>query len=86
MNETGNIDITGIAVALGRIEEKVSHLTGMDERLRKVESDLTELKAQQKPKTPWYIVVGGLAGIGSLIITASAIWVFMSRVADIFAQ
>lgn len=71
--ETGSIDITGIAVALGRIEEKVSHLTAMDERLRKVETDLTELKARQSPKTPWYVVVGGVAGIGSIIITAVAV-------------
>lgn len=68
--ETAAVDITGIAVALGRIEEKVSHLTAMDERLRKVENDLTELKARQVPKAPWYVVVGGIAGIGSIILAA----------------
>ncbi len=71
--DTGNIDITGIAVALGRIEEKVSHLTAMDERLRKVETDLTELKARQAPKTPWYTVASGIAGIGSIILTIGVI-------------
>ncbi|KKX96931.1 hypothetical protein AAY78_16710 [Microbacterium sp. Ag1] len=48
-------------------------IRGMDERLRKVETDLTELKARQSPKTPWYVVVGGVAGIGSIIITAVAV-------------
>lgn len=71
--ETGSIDITGIAVALGRIEEKVSHLTAMDERLRKVETDLTELKARQTPKTPWYVVVAGIGGIGSIVITITVL-------------
>lgn len=60
---------TEALVTLGRIEEKVSHLAMMDERLRKVETDLTELKARQTPKAPWWAVAGGLAGIGSIATT-----------------
>lgn len=70
MNET---DSPEVLVMLGRIDEKVSHLTAMDERLRKVETDLTELKARQAPKAPWWAVVGGIAGIGSIVLTAVAI-------------
>lgn len=64
MNEAST-DLTSIAVALGRIEEKVSHLTGLEDRMRNVESAVTEIKARQKPAVPWYLIVGGIAGIGA---------------------
>jgi hypothetical protein len=68
MNEnTSSIDITGIAVTLGRIEEKVSHLQGMDDRLWKLEADVTEMKAQQKPRAPWWAVVGIVGGASTLV-------------------
>lgn len=71
--DTTSIDLTSIAVALGRIEAEVKSIRGMDERLRKVETDLTELKARQQPKTPWYVIAGGISGIGSIIISTVAI-------------
>lgn len=74
------VDLTGIAVAIGRVEEKVSHLAGMEDRLRKVEEAITKLEAQQKPRTPWWVVAGGvaatltaLAGFWSLFNLASEI-------------
>lgn len=67
MNEAST-DLTSIAVALGRIEEKVSHLTGLEDRMRNVESAVTEIKAKQKPSVPWYVVAGGLAGIGAGVL------------------
>ena len=70
MTETGSIDITGIAVALGRIEEKVSHLTAMDDRLRNVEADVTELKARQRPAAPWWLIVGGVAAFAALAVNS----------------
>lgn len=57
-----SVDVTGIAVALGRIEEKVSHLSGLEDRMRNVENQLAELRAQQRPKTPWWVIIGGVAG------------------------
>ncbi len=66
MNEAST-DLTSIAVALGRIEEKVSHLTGLEDRMRNVESSITEIKAKQRPAVPWYLVVGGLAGLGAAV-------------------
>jgi uncharacterized protein HemX len=77
--ETQSIDITGIAVALGRIEEKVSHLMPMDERLRKVETDVAEMKAKDAPKAPWWAVVGGIAGIGSIVLTAIAVFTIIVK-------
>lgn len=67
MNETP-VDLTSIAVALGRIEEKVSHLSGMEERLRNVETAITEIQATNKPKTPWYVITGGLAGFAAFVM------------------
>lgn len=83
MNEnTSSIDITGIAVTLGRIEEKVSHLQGMDDRLRKVESDLTELKAQQKPKAPWWVVIGAVVGVIGGVSTLIGLFVLLSSLSQ----
>lgn len=60
--EATQMDLTGLSVAVGRIEEKLSHLAGMEDRLRNVETAITEIKAQQRPRTPWWVVVGGVAG------------------------
>lgn len=56
---------------LGRIEEKVSHLAGMDERLRVVERAVAELTAKQTPKVSAFnvvaMVVSLLTGVGVLV-------------------
>jgi len=78
--ETTPMDITGIAVALGRIEEKVSHLTGLEDRLRNVETQLTELKAQQKPRAPWWVIMGGIAATGTAL---TGFWVLFNLAADL---
>lgn len=65
--ETAAVDLTGIAVSLGRIEEKVSHLGGMEERLRNVETAIAEINAKDRPRVPWYLVVGGLAGAAAAV-------------------
>lgn len=80
--ETQSVDLTNIAVALGRIEEKVSHLGAMEERLRTLEQAVAKIQTTQRPQAPWYVVVGGLAGIGSLIITATAILTILNKFAE----
>lgn len=54
---------TELAVAVGRIEEKVSRLVDMEERLRKVEQTIERIDATNPPRAPWYFVVGGVVGI-----------------------
>lgn len=54
---------TELAVALGRVEEKVTRIADMDDRLRAVEKTVERLDATQRPKTPWYFVVAGVGGI-----------------------
>ena len=66
MNES--TDLTAIAVALGRIEEKVNHLAGVEERLRNVETAITQMEAKERPKPPWWSIAGGLAGIGAFVV------------------
>ena len=73
-------DLTGIAVALGRIEEKVSHLASLEERLRTVETALTSLRAQQRPKTPWWVIIGGVAGT---VTTLLGFWALLNLATDI---
>lgn len=83
MNDnTSSTDITGIAVTLGRLEEKVSHLQGMDDRLRTVEADVTKMKAQQKPKAPWWAVVGAVVGLVGGASTVVGLFVLLSNISQ----
>ncbi len=61
--DEANTTYTELAVAIGRIEEKVSRLADMEERLREVERTTERLDASQRPATPWYFIVGGVVGI-----------------------
>jgi len=78
--ETQNVDLTGLSVAVGRIEEKLSHLAGKEDRLRNVEAQLVELRAQQRPKTPWWVIVGGIAGIVTALI---GFWTLFNLATDL---
>jgi hypothetical protein len=57
-----DVDLTTLAVAIGRVEEKLSHISGLEDRLRSVEEAVTRMEAKERPKAPWYLIVGGLAG------------------------
>ena len=78
--ETQGVDLTGLSVAVGRIEEKLSHLAGMEDRLRTVETKLTEMQAQQKPKAPWWVIVGGIAGVVTALI---GFWTLFNLATDL---
>lgn len=68
-------DLTELFVAVGRIEEKLSSMSSREDktndRLDKIDSRLGALElnmaANVRPKTPWWVIVGGLAGIGSVV-------------------
>lgn len=57
------VDLTTIAISLGRLETKIDHLQGLESRLRNVEEAVTRIDAGAKPRTPWYSVAGGISGI-----------------------
>lgn len=82
--ETQQLDITGLSVAVGRIEEKLSHLAGMEDRLRAVETQLTEIRAQQKPRTPWWVIVGGLAGVITALLGFWTLFQLAANIATTF--
>lgn len=73
---------TEVAVAIGRIEEMVKSLfttakeqavsmRDLDQRVRDLEQAMQRIEANQKPSTPWYVVIGAVVGIitgvGSLV-------------------
>lgn len=62
---------TELAVALGRIEEKVSGLTSLEERLREVETTVTKLEARQAPRVSMWTIVSAVlavpASLGALV-------------------
>lgn len=63
MSAEGATTYTELAVALGRVEEKVSLIVSMDDRLRDVEKTVERLEATQPKKTPWYLVATGVLAI-----------------------
>lgn len=67
---TDTVDLTTIAISLGRVETKIDHLSGLEERLRVVEEAVTRIEAKDRPRVPWYLVAGGLAGAASAIAFA----------------
>jgi len=93
-DDTDSIRVpVSVAVAIGRIEEKLSSMGERegrnDERLTRVEGSLaalnntvTEMRAQQRPKAPWYVVVGGIAGIGTIALAA---WTMFQLAAQLAA-
>jgi hypothetical protein len=74
---------TELAVAIGRIEEKVSRLADMEERLREVEKTTDRLEARLPQKTPWYFIVSGVVGIITGIGGLIALIAVLARVGGI---
>lgn len=71
--QTTSTDMTGLAVAMGRVEEKLNAMSEKEnktgERLDKIDERLTKLElniaTNVRPKTPWYLWVGG---VGALLL------------------
>lgn len=76
METTG---FTELAVAVGRIEEKVSRVAGIEDRLREVEKSVERIETKQRPTTPWYLIVGGVVGILSGAGTLIGLIVLISK-------
>lgn len=64
---TDAVDLTQIAVAIGRLEVKVDRLHVFEDRLRAVEEDVVGIKAATRPKTAWYVYASGLAGLAAFL-------------------
>lgn len=79
-------NFTELAVAVGRIEEKVSRVAGLEERVLQVEKTVERIEASQRPRTPWYSVVGAVAAViaggGGLI----AMFVTISQISAALAK
>lgn len=81
---TGN-DLTGLAVAMGRIEQNQINMKdtvdridtsvgGLVDTVSKHNARLAVLESQAEPKAPWYIVVGGWSGIAGIAV---ALWALL---------
>lgn len=85
---SGN-DLTGLAVAMGRIEQnqintketvdKIDQsVSGLVDTVSSHNARLAVLESQVNPRAPWYIVIGGWAGIASLIGVVIAIFALLN--------
>lgn len=87
--KTGAVDLTGLAVAVGRIEEKLTamsekesktadRLDKMEERLGKIELNMAQ---NVRPRQPWYVWIAGLGGIAALALNGYALLQVLAQVA-----
>lgn len=91
MNEqTGTVDLMSLAVAMGRVEEKLTAMSEREnkngDRLDRVETRLTNIElnlaANVKPRTPWYVWV---AGIGAVVLLGLNGFALLNMLGDIAA-
>lgn len=52
-----------------KMDAVIGAQAGYDTRLRALEGLVQTLNAHDIPKTPWYVVAGGLSGIASLLVS-----------------
>jgi len=89
--ETQSVDLTSLSVAVGRIEEKLNAMSNtesrtgerldrLEARTSAVETLLVELKAQQRPRTPWWVILGGIAAIVTALI---GFWTLFNLATDL---
>lgn len=70
-------NMTELAVALGRIEEKVSRIADMEERLRHVEKAVERIEARQPTRVSGWTIVSAVLGIPAslgALIGVVALW------------
>lgn len=83
-DESDKAQIAELSVTVGRIEEMIKSIfktikeqaisvRDLDERVRELEKSIQRIEANQKPATPWWSVVAGLAGIGAIILAVIAL-------------
>lgn len=68
--QTESVDLTTLAISLGRVETKIDHLSGLEARLRGVEESVTRIEASNKPRAPWYVIASGFAGVAAFVAFA----------------
>lgn len=87
--ETQTIDVVGLAVALGRVETKVDALTSTEtrvsDRLTALEIAVGKLQTSQRPRTPWYSVVGAVVSIIVGCGALATLLVIANKIAEILA-
>jgi len=69
-NQQPQVDLTQIAVAIGRIEEKVTRISKLEDRIAHVEKQTIELTAKMPTRTPWFSAVAGISSVLSILISA----------------
>ncbi|UXO93843.1 hypothetical protein Pan2_24 [Pseudanabaena phage Pan2] len=84
MNEAPGIpaNFTELAVAIGRVEEKVSRIADMEKRLLHVEKAVERLEARQPTKVSGWTIVSAVLGIPAslgALIGVIALWLNVAQ-------
>lgn len=84
-NSSESSSLTEIAVAIGRIEEKVTRIQKIEDRLALVEKTAIELTASMPTKTPWFSAVAGISSLLSIAISSIVLIQFI-QIAEAFSN
>lgn len=75
-------NFTELAVAIGRVEEKVSRIADMEKRLLDVEKAVERLEARQPTKVSGWTIVSAVLGIPAslgALIGVIALWLNVAQ-------
>lgn len=89
-DDTGGLSNAAL-ISLGRIEERLAamverenrsadRLDRLEQSMTEVKSELSVIKAQAKPKTPWWVIIGGLA---AAVTTLIGFWTLFNLASDL---
>lgn len=70
---------------LAVIESRMAVMDNLDKRLREVETTLTRIQATtqaQRPKAPWWAVVGAVVGIVGAVGTVVGLFVILIQITN----
>lgn len=89
-DDTGGLSNAAL-ISLGRIEARLDamaekesrsadRLDKLEQSMSEVKSELSVIKAQAKPKTPWWVIIGGLAAV---VTTLIGFWTLFNLASDL---
>ncbi len=74
---------THVSLTKDKQDEYEKRLENHGDRLAMLDTRVTLLESSKKPTAPWYSVIGGIAGVGSALVSAFALLTILSKLSQI---